>query len=67
MIGRPLGDAACRSSIEGFREVKESHEAALWLCGLEAVTDGLRDTENLVLAGALLAEGRLLDVRLIGR
>ncbi len=52
MIGRPLGDAASRSSIEGFREVKESHEAALWFCGLEAVADGLRDSENLVLAGA---------------
>ncbi len=27
--------------IEGFREVKESHQAALWLGGLEVVTDGL--------------------------
>ncbi len=39
-------------TIEGFREVKESHQAALWFGGLETVTDGLRDSEDLVLAGA---------------
>ncbi len=36
------------NTIEGFREVKESHQAALWLGGLEAVTDGLRDSKDLV-------------------
>ncbi len=39
-------------SLIGFREVKENHQAALWLGGLEAVTGGLRDYEDLVLAGA---------------
>ncbi len=39
------------NTIEGFREVKVIHQAALWLGGLEAVTDGLRDSEDLVLAG----------------
>ncbi len=39
-------------TIEGFREVKESHQAALWLGGLKAVTGGLHDSVDLVLAGA---------------
>ncbi len=28
----------------------ESHRAALWLGGLDAITDGLRDSEYLILA-----------------
>ncbi len=47
----------------GFQEVKESHQAALWLGGLEAITDGLRDSKNLVLAGAKLAEASLFTAK----
>ncbi len=36
--------------IVGFREAKEIHQAALWLGGLEAVTDVLRDSEDLFMA-----------------
>ncbi len=32
--------------IEGLREIKESHQAALWLGGLEAITEGLRDSKD---------------------
>ncbi len=39
------------NTIEGFREVNVSHQAALWLGRPEAVTDGLRDSEGLVLTG----------------
>ncbi len=42
--------------IEGFREVKESSQAALWLGGLEFITDGLRDSKDLVTAGAKRVE-----------
>ncbi len=35
------------STVEGFREVKETPQAALWLGGLEAITDGLRDSKDL--------------------
>ncbi len=42
--------------IEGFREVKESSQAALWLGGLQAITDGLRDCKDLVLTGAKRVE-----------
>ncbi len=63
-IGSPLDDAAdffSPSTVEGFCEVKESHKAALWLGGLEAITDGLRDSNDLVLAEAKLAEAILLS------
>ncbi len=49
--------------MEGFREVKKRHETALWLGGLEAITDGLRDSKNLVLAGAKLAEASLFAAK----
>ncbi len=39
-------------SIQGFLNVKESHLDTLCLGGLEAVADGLRDSENSILAGA---------------
>ncbi len=48
---------------QGFREVNESHQAALWLGGLEAITDGLRDSKNLILAGAKLAEASLFAAK----
>ncbi len=51
------------STVEGFREVKESHKAALWLGGLEDITDGLRDFKDLVLAGAKLAEASLFAAK----
>ncbi len=51
------------NTIEGFREIKESHQAALWLGGLEAITDGLRDSRDLVLAGAKLAEASLFAAK----
>ncbi len=55
-IGRPIDDVSSRSflspnTIKGFREVKVSHQAALWFGRPEAVTDGLRDSEGLVLTG----------------
>ncbi len=34
----------------------------MWLGGLEAITDGLRDSKNLVLAGAKLAKASLFAV-----
>ncbi len=49
--------------IEGFREVNESHQAALWFGGLEAITDGLRDSKKLVLAEAKLAEASLFAAK----
>ncbi len=49
--------------IEGLREIKESHQAALWLGGLEAITDGLRDSMDLVLTGAKLAEASLFAAK----
>ncbi len=49
--------------IGGFREVKESHPAALWLGGLEAITDGLRGSKDLVLAGAKPAEASLFAAK----
>ncbi len=39
------------------------HQAALWLSGLEAITDGLRDSKDLVLAGAKLAEASLFAAK----
>ncbi len=53
-----------RNTIEGLREVKESHQSALWLGGLEAITDGLRDSKDLILAGAKLAEASLFAAKL---
>ncbi len=51
------------SMIIGFREFKESYQVALWLGGLEAITDGLRDSKDLVLAGAKRVEAsHRLDV-----
>ncbi len=48
-----------QNSIESSREVEESHQPALWLDSLEAVADGLPDSENSVLAEAKLAEASL--------
>ncbi len=45
-------------NVEGFREIKETHQAALWLGGLESITDGLRDSKDLVLAGAKCSNPR---------
>ncbi len=39
------------------------HQAALWLGGLEAVIDDLSDSEDLVLAGASLAEASLFAAK----
>ncbi len=39
------------------------HQAALWLGGLEAVTDGLRDSKDLVLAGAKLVEASIFAAK----
>ncbi len=41
----------------------ESHQAALWLGALEAITDGLRDSKDLVLAGAKLVEASLFAAK----
>ncbi len=51
------------NTIEGFREVKESHQAALWFGGLKAITDGLRDSKNLGLAVPKLAEASLFAAK----
>ncbi len=51
------------NTVEGFREVKESHQAALWLGGLEAIDDGLRDSKDLVLAGPKLPEASLFAAK----
>ncbi len=45
------------------RVVKESHQAALWLGGLEAITDGLCDSKDFVLAGAKLTEASLFAAK----
>ncbi len=52
---RPLDDVASRnSSLQNrsyaFGDVQDSHQSALWLGGLEAVADALRDFEDLALA-----------------
>ncbi len=51
------------NTIEGFREVKKSHQAALRLGGLEAIADGLHDSKDMVLAGAKLAEASLFAAK----
>ncbi len=52
-----------QNSIEGSREVEESHQAALWLDSLEAVAGGLPDSENSVLAETKLAEASLFSAK----
>ncbi len=42
---------------------QESHQAVLWLGGLEAITDGLRDSKDLALAGAKLVEASLFAAK----
>ncbi len=51
VVGRPLEDVENSSSLQ-TRSVEESYMAALWLGGLEAVANGLRDFENVILAAA---------------
>ncbi len=50
--GRSKQEFLSPNLIESSREVKESHQSALRLGGLEAVADGLRDSENFILVGA---------------